>query len=192
MLATVAACATSVTPEPTKALVMSPEPTPTASTPTATASPVVPGSIVVLGCEQPATLDSLCLADAAGTVDVRAIQGSNLALTITVKNPGEAPTTPVSVLLYIPDPGKLPLGQPICTTCNSTAGSSVIGLEWPALAPGETRALIVQIPVTRAVSSTWFAALYAEPLADVMAAQIANGIEAGQQTWTIAMAVAIP
>ena len=152
----------------------------------------MPGSIAVLGCDQSAKPGSLCLGDADGTIEVRATQGTNLSLTITVNNPGGTSSTPVSMLLYVLDPGKLPLGQPICTTCNSTAGSSVIGLEWPALAPGETRALIVQIPVTRAVSSTWFAALYAEPLADVMAAQIANGIEAGQQTWTIAMAVAIP
>lgn len=123
-------------------------------------------------------------------MNVDATTGANLDLSIVVKNPGGTASTPVSVLVYLLDAGKLPFGPPICTTCNSTSGRSVIGLEWPALAPGETRTLTTQLPVTGAAgSAVWFAGLYAQGLADVMAAEIGSGIQPGQQTWKVSMTI---
>jgi hypothetical protein len=153
----------------------------------------VPGSIVVLPCSTASAPGSTCLGDATGTIQSQAKKGSNLTISIEVKNPGGTASTPVAVLLYLLDAGKLPLGQPICATCNSTSGRSVIGLEWPALAPGETRTLSVQLPVTGAAGNTvWFAGLYAQPLADVMASEIANGIQPSQQTWKVALTISAP
>jgi len=116
-----------------------------------------------------------------------------VTLSLAVKNPGGTGTTPVSVLIYVPAPGSLPFGAPVCTACNSISGKSVVGLEWPALAPGETRTLSVQLPVTGAIGkAAWSATLYAKPLADVLADEIANGLQAGQQTWAVALTITAP
>jgi hypothetical protein len=189
------ACTTAPTSPPASTPVALVPPSAAASSEpsTAPATAAVPGSIVVLACGTAPAAGSVCLGDASGTIQVRAAKGSNLNLSLVVNNPGGTASTPVSVLLYQLDAGTLPLGQPICTTCNSTSGKSVIGLEWLGLAPGETRTVTVDIPVTGAAGNTMFIVdLYAQALADVMAAEIANGIQPGQQTWKVAVAIAAP
>lgn len=147
----------------------------------------------MLSCGAAPASGSACLGDAAGRIEATAAKGSNMTLSLVVNNPGGTDSTPVSVLLHVPDPGSLPFGRPLCTACNSTSGKSVVGLEWPALAPGETRTLSVQMPVSRGTGkAAWSAILYASPFADVMADEIANGIQAGQQTWTVALTITVP
>ncbi len=115
--------------------------------------------------------------------------GANVTLLLELHNPGSAASAPVALLLHAVDgDASLPLGQPACTTCSSTVSPKLIGLEWPALAPGESRAMSVGIPVTGS-GGRFEADLYARPLADVMADEIANGITPGQQTWTIDLGI---
>ena len=150
------------------------------------------GSVQAVACST-ATTGSLCLGDQKGTIVGVATTGTKLNLSIAVANPGGVTSGPIAVLLYEADAAALPFGPPVCTTCNSTASKSVIGLEWPALAAGETRTLGVQVPVTGATgTAAVFAALYARPLADVMGDEIANGIQPGQQSWKIALSIGAP
>lgn len=94
------------------------------------------------------------------------------------------------MLLYTLDGEPLPLGQPACTTCNSTVGKTVIGLEWPALAPGETRTVSVEIPISGGVGPHQvFADLYARSLVDVLSDETANGITPGVESWKLALSV---
>ncbi|HYK94479.1 MAG TPA: hypothetical protein VE011_01235 [Candidatus Dormibacteraeota bacterium] len=186
------ACTTTPGPTPSQTS-LPPTPTPTATiapSPTAPPTAAVPGSIVVLACPGSVTAGAVCFGTDTGTITARAVKGSKLTVTLVVNNPGGTVSPPVSVLLYMPDAGALPFGQPNCTTCNSTSGKSVLGLEWPALASGETRTVSVDIPVTGAAGATaFFANLYQQALADVMAAEIAGGIQPTDTTWKVALMI---
>jgi hypothetical protein len=160
-----------------------------ASSGTATGSSgAASGSITIEPCPPtPSTI--VCLPPTPGTSHVTVKRGGTMGLLIELANPGSTPSSPVAVLLHVADAAStLPLGQPACTTCSSTATSKMIGLEWPALAAGETRTVSVDIPVTGS-GGTFLADLYARPLADVMTDQIANGTTPGQQSWTVDLAV---
>lgn len=187
-----AACAPIQTPVPSPTAGASESPSSAAASPTAEASIAgAPGAIVVLACGPAPSVASVCLGGDTGTVKNVAIHGSTMTLMLTVNNPGATASTPISMLLYDLDAGALPFGQPDCRTCNSTTSKSVIGLEWPALAPGETRTVDVGLPVTAQAGPTaWFASLYAQSLADVMTAEISGGIQPGQEDWKIATTIA--
>jgi len=109
---------------------------------------------------------------------------------MTVTNPGSSASTAISVLLYELDAGPLPFGAPSCSQCSATAGQPFVGLEWSALAPGETRQLAFALPVTAPAGHTvWFASLYGQPLTDVEHAAASGGIQPAQEDWKVATTV---
>ena len=80
----------------------------------------------------------------------------------------------------------MPIGKPACPACASTTKG---GLEWPALASGEERTISATVPITGSGQTTFFASLYPESLANLMAAEATDGISPGQQTWKIALTI---
>jgi hypothetical protein len=188
----VGACTTTPVPTPSQVPLASTEPTTAtvAPTPTIVATPAVPGSIVVQACPGSSAAGAVCFGLDTGTIAAEAVKGSNLRVTLVVNNPGGTASSPVSLLVYLLDAGALPFGPPNCRTCNSTSGKSVLGLEWPALAAGETRTVSVDLPVTGPTgASVFFANLYQQALADVMASEIASGIPPSDSTWKVAFTI---
>jgi hypothetical protein len=158
--------------------------------PSPVATPAGPGSIQVEPCP-PVPSNTACLGDQAGTIAVTVAHAKELVLLLNVHNPGGTTSSPVAILVYVLDAASpLPFGAPDCTTCSSTASRTVIGIEWPALAPGETRIVSVPLPVTGATGTAQaFVDLYPRPLADVVSDEMANGITPGQESWKLGLSI---
>lgn len=111
-----------------------------------------------------------------------------MPITLTVRNDGASASTAVSLLLHVAD-GSVPFGPPTCTSCSTSATQHAFGLEWPALAPGETRQLTASLPITATGKADFQGDLYAESLADLIERTTVDGFTPGQQSWTVALTV---
>jgi hypothetical protein len=189
----VIACGSAPTPVPALSS------TATASAVVATASPAsasvapsglpAPGTIAVLDCAAEAAAEAVCLGTSPGPADASVASGGMLMLTLSVRNGGTTATTPISLLLHVAT-GALPFGPPVCTSCSTSATQHAFGLEWPPLAPGETRLLTAQLPITASAGKADFGAdLYAESLADLITNTTVNGFTPGEQGWTVAVTI---
>jgi hypothetical protein len=190
----VGACASAPTVPPTSvpSISSSPAPTPASASPSVAspgASIAVPGSIAVVACPAQAASGSVCLS-ADGAAQGSVAHGL-LTLSLTVRNPGSIASSAVSLLLHGAGTGPLPFGAPTCASCNTSTAPHSFGLEWPPLAPGETRSLTAQVPITAAGrTTTLLVDLYPESLVDLITNTTIKGIQPGQKGWIVSLTVA--